>query len=169
MLSKRRVWLERVANWGTALAVPLVAFAGFELLMHARDAAQPVAGRAGAGPRAAPGRVLAPPIDASAPPVVELGPSRAATEGQATVAAPAPGEDPRCAALEREIGRLDEAVSHAAGGDAERRLHGRVQGSRDEARTRRCLTRARAPAVEVAAPVPTSDNLSVRPQSGPHP
>lgn len=131
MLEKRRVWLERIANWGVALAVPLVAIGGFKLLTHARDGAQPLPGHA---PAATPGRVLAPPIDAGAPPVVELRPSPAAPRPGAS------GEDSRCAALAREIGELDAAAGRATGADAARlREHGAA--SRAESRTRNCPAR----------------------------
>jgi len=134
MLQKRRIWLERVANWGVALAVPLVAIGGFRLLTHARDGAQPVAGQA---PPAAATRLYAPPMDASAPPVVDLRPVAAAPPRPA-----APGEDDasRCAALAREIGAVDAAAGHATATDAAR-LHERSVRWRAEARTLHCPPR----------------------------
>ncbi len=82
MKQTRATRLERIANWGTALAVPLVALGGGWLLLVARQPDAPVADR-GARPAGTPQRVASPPIDASAPPVVELH--------------PAPHADPRCA------------------------------------------------------------------------
>jgi hypothetical protein len=145
MLSKRRTWLERIAHWGTALAVPLVAIIGFRLLAHARDAAAPRPGEnevaARAVPAAAAGRVLAPPIDASGPPVVELRPSRA-TGGQAPVrAAGTSEEDPRCEELERLIRQVDEEALRAADSDAARQRRDRGAASRAEARRLRCRVR----------------------------
>lgn len=130
MLTKRRVWLERAANWGTALAVPLVAIVGFRLLTHARDAARPVPGQT-APPSTAAGRVLAPPIDASAPPVVSLRPAPTPGAGSA---------DPRCAALERAIAAADLEAAHASAPDAAR-LHDRGQASRAQARALGCAPR----------------------------
>jgi hypothetical protein len=86
MLPTRKNWLERATNWGIAIAVPLVAIGGFKLLAHARDGAQPLPGQA--APPTASGRILAPPIDATAPPVVTLQPAPAGR--------PAAGVDPRC-------------------------------------------------------------------------
>jgi hypothetical protein len=140
MLTKRKTWLERIANWGVAVAVPLVAIGGFRLLAHARDPAAPVAGAA--PPPASAGRVLAPPIDASAPPVVDLRP-RPTAEGPAAagMVPGAAGEDPRCAALEREIGRLAEGALHAADEGTAQQLRERREASSAEARARHCSAR----------------------------
>ncbi|MBS0395727.1 MAG: hypothetical protein JSR54_13985, partial [Proteobacteria bacterium] len=56
MKQTRATRLERIANWGTAIAVPLVAIAGGWLLLVARQPEAPVAGR-GARPAGTPGRV----------------------------------------------------------------------------------------------------------------
>jgi hypothetical protein len=146
MLSRRRPWLERIANWGTALAVPLVAIVGFKLLASARDPAVPGAAQSGAPARAAqpaaPVRVLAPPIDASAPPVVDLRPpSAAGGEARGQSGAATAGEDPRCATLAREIGRLDAEARRAPDSGAASGLRDRAQSTRAEARTLRCRTR----------------------------
>ncbi len=123
MLSRRRTWLERIANWGTALAVPLVAIGGFRLLAHARDGAAPAAGATAHAAATVTERVLAPPIDASAPPVVELRP--AATGSGPAPARPADAivEDPRCAALGRAIAASDDEARRAEA----RTLHCRVR------------------------------------------
>ena len=133
MLEKRKVWLERIANWGVGLAVPLVAIGGFKLLTHARDGAQPLPGQPAP---TMPVRVLAPPIDASAPPVVNLTPAPA----MATVATrPASGGDggSRCAALARESDALDAAARRATGTEAAR-LRQRGAAAHDEARALHC-------------------------------
>jgi hypothetical protein len=123
MLSKRRTWLERIANWGTALAVPLVAIGGFRLLAHARDGAAPAAGATTHVAAAVTDRVLAPPIDASAPPVVVLRPSAAGSGPAPARPADATGEDPRCAALEHALGASDDEARRAEA----RTLHCRVR------------------------------------------
>jgi hypothetical protein len=74
MLKHRHRWLERLANWGTAIAIPLVAVAGFRLLLAAREPSETTVLRPPPAPPA-PGRLLVPPVDPSAPPVVELHPS----------------------------------------------------------------------------------------------
>lgn len=145
MLSRRGTWLERLANWGTALAVPLVAIIGFKLLAHARDGAAPAAGQDGAAARATAAavadRVLAPPIDASAPPVVELRPPSAASGGASARPAEASAEDPRCAALARAIGASDAEARRAVNADAASQARDRGEGARAEARTLRCRAR----------------------------
>jgi hypothetical protein len=144
MLSKRKTWLERIANWGTALAVPLVAIIGFRLLTHARDSATPAGGQGGAASQPAstaqPGRVYSLPIDPGAPPVVELrpppasGPAPARADGNA-------GEDVRCAELARAIGQADGDAQRAVDSVAATRLTDRGDASRAEARALRCRMR----------------------------
>jgi hypothetical protein len=134
MLQRRKAGLERIANWGVALAVPLVAIGGFLLLAHARDGARPVPGQP---PPAATAHLYAPPIDASAPPVVDLRPSPAPTPAAVSGAAPTVGDPVRCAALVRETGRLDAAAGHATAADAAR-LRERAAATRAEARSLHC-------------------------------
>ncbi len=143
MLSRRRTWLERVSSWGTALAVPLVAIVGFKLLAHARDGAAPVAAEQAtqAAAATAPSRVLAPPIDAAAPPVVELRRSPAASDPASAEPAGASGDDPRCAALERAISESSEEARRAVDADSANRLRERDADSRSEARALRCRLR----------------------------
>jgi hypothetical protein len=145
MLSKRKTWLERIANWGTALAVPLVAVIGFKLLAHARDSATPAGGQGGAASQPAsaaqPGRVYSLPIDPGAPPVVELRPSPADGGPAPARAAGAAGEDPRCAELARANGQAGGEAPHAPAGDAATRLTDRGEASRAEARALRCRMR----------------------------
>ncbi len=126
MLQRRRLWLERLANWATALAVPVVAIVGFKLLSHARDGAEPLA-----MPRPAPpGKVLAPPIDASAPPVVDLRPPQATA-----------GDGPRCAALRREIGELDAQAASGSGAGTLAATRERRASLSAESRAGRCPDR----------------------------
>lgn len=138
MLTRRKIWLERVANWGTGLAVPLVVIVGFRLLAHARDPAQPTPSDAATTAAAVPGRVLAPPIDASAPPVVTLVPPTGAPEPARRTTA-SDGEA-RCAALARQIREADAEASRARGTELARlREQGRV--SRSEAASLHCPQR----------------------------
>jgi hypothetical protein len=145
MLSKRRTWLERIANWGTALAVPLVAIIGFRLLTHARDSAAPSGGQGGAASQPAPaaqqGRVYSLPIDPGAPPVVELRPSPAAGDPAPARADGVAGEDLRCAELARASGQASGDARRAVAGEAATRLTDRGEASRAEARALRCRMR----------------------------
>jgi hypothetical protein len=141
MLTRRRTWLERISNWGVAIAVPLVAIGGFRLLAHARDPAAPVAGAPAAQPPAAAARLLAPPVDASAPPVVELRPrAGAAGEGSGHTSPAAQGEDPGCAALDRKVARLADDARHAPDERAALQLRERSEAARAAARARHCRT-----------------------------
>jgi hypothetical protein len=124
MLERRKVWLERIANWGMALAVPLVIVLGFKVLLAARDRAPPAA-QAMAVPANAPLRVRAPEIDASAPPAVDLRPEAARTED-------------RCTALEREVAALDAEANAAPDPVTAGRLRDRSESSRATARALRC-------------------------------
>lgn len=81
MGANRRGWLERITGWATAVAVPLVALVGLKLLIAAHDPDRHAAPDEH-GPNPTPGRVFAPPIDASAPPVVELHPRAGDKAGQ---------------------------------------------------------------------------------------
>jgi hypothetical protein len=98
MGANRRGWLERITGWATAVAVPLVAIVGLKLLIAAHDAERKAApDNQRSGPTA--GRVFAPPIDASAPPVVELHPP---VGGEAVPGAPASDSRARCQELLRD-------------------------------------------------------------------
>ena len=145
MLARRRAWLERIANWGTALAVPLVAIVGFKLLAHARDGAAPAAGPGGVPSRSAPAaaadRVLAPPVDAGAPPVVELRLAGAGSSRAPAAPDAAPGEDPRCAVIARAIGKSDEQARRAADAGSAGRLRAQSEAARAEAQALRCPPR----------------------------
>lgn len=124
---RRSVWLGRIASWGTALAVPLVVVVGFKLLLSARNGAPPPAAPAAA--RAdAPLRVLAPEVDASAPPAVDLRP--AATR-----------DEERCLAIEREVAALDAEADAAPDPVTAARLRARSESSRATARALRCRLR----------------------------
>jgi hypothetical protein len=127
MLERRRVWLERIANWGTAIAVPVVVVVGFKLLMSARDGAPPAAAPT-AAPTHAPLRVVAPEIDATAPPAIDLRP-------------PAARAEDRCAALERDIAALEAEANAAPDAATAGGLRDRSLSSRATARALRCRSR----------------------------
>ena len=114
MGENRRRWMERITGWGTALAVPLVAVIGLKLLISAHDPASH------SGPdehrsNPTPGRVFAPPIDASAPPVVEL---HATARSDADQDGPRADAAARCRALLREAStsaRIEAQRLHCPG------------------------------------------------------
>lgn len=124
---RRKVWLERIANWGTALAVPLVVVVGFKLLLSARGGAPPPAPPTAAATNARL-RVLAPEIDASTPPAVDLRPAAAKDED-------------RCAALEREVAALDAEANAAPDPATAGALRDRSQAAHATARALRCRLR----------------------------